>query len=75
MKRHELEHIEVHDLAISKLVAGREKDLVFVATLLRHRLADPSTLRQRIALTVIPTERLVVCEGRLSRVLRDANAP
>jgi hypothetical protein len=63
--------LEVHDLAVSKLVAGREKDLVFVAALLRHRLAEPSTLRQRIALTDLPAERLATCEGRLSRVLRD----
>ena len=31
--------LEVHDLAVSKLVAGREKDLEFIAGLLRHELA------------------------------------
>jgi len=32
--------LEIHDLAASKLVAGREKDLAFLAGLLRHRLAQ-----------------------------------
>ena len=32
--------LEVHDLAVSKLVAGREKDLDFVGALLRHGLAN-----------------------------------
>lgn len=32
--------LEVHDLAVSKLVAGRAKDLEPVAGLLRHRLVD-----------------------------------
>jgi hypothetical protein len=39
--------LEVHDLAVSKLVAGREKDLAFVANLLRHGLAAISTLQFR----------------------------
>lgn len=70
--------LEVHDLAVSKLVAGREKDLVFVAALIRHRLADASTVRQRLALTVLPSERFVVCGELLSRILReisDRNLP
>lgn len=39
--------LEVHDLAVSKLAAGRAKDLEFVRTLLHHRLADPETIIQR----------------------------
>jgi hypothetical protein len=30
--------LEIHDLAVSKLVAGREKDIDFLNGLLRHRL-------------------------------------
>ncbi len=41
--------LEVHDLAISKLAAGRTKDKQFVAALLKHHLAERSTLQQRIA--------------------------
>jgi hypothetical protein len=40
--------IEAHDLAASKLVAYREKDRVFVATLLNEGLIDWQTLLQRI---------------------------
>lgn len=38
------------DLAASKLAAGREKDLNFVTSLLRHSLVSISSLRSRIAL-------------------------
>lgn len=41
--------LETHDLAFSKLVARREKDLAFVKELLRHKMAEPSRLRSLIA--------------------------
>ena len=41
---------ELHDLAVSKCVAGREKDAYFVEVLLRHRLVESETLRQRLCL-------------------------
>ncbi len=40
--------LEAHDLAASKLVAYREKDRVFVATLLAEKLIDGKTLLDRI---------------------------
>lgn len=40
--------LEPHDLAASKLVAHREKDLRFVEALLRHKLVDAQALRQRV---------------------------
>jgi len=40
--------LEAHDLAASKLVAGREKDRVFVATLLREGLVDGEVLLERV---------------------------
>ena len=60
--------LEVHDLAISKLVAGREKDLNFIRGLLRHRLADSALIRDRLAVTAIPTDRREVCIARLQRL-------
>lgn len=36
------------DLAISKIVAGREKDQLFVAALLRHGVISVDTLRSRL---------------------------
>ena len=49
--------LEPHDLAASKLVAGREKDGPFVETLLRHGLVNRVTLQERIALLPLPEER------------------
>ena len=40
--------LEAHDLAASKLFAGREKDRVFVATLLGEGLVDGRVLNERI---------------------------
>ena len=45
--------LEVHDLAVSKLVAGREKDLNFVGGLLKHRMADPKRITALIQ--ILPT--------------------
>ena len=39
---------EVHDLAVSKCVAGRDKDGDFVRTLLREGMIDKATLLERI---------------------------
>ncbi|WP_051702015.1 DUF6036 family nucleotidyltransferase [Mycetocola saprophilus] len=39
--------LEPHDLAISKLIAGREKDVAFVDALIMHRLIDLPTLIER----------------------------
>jgi hypothetical protein len=47
--------LEVHDLAISKLVAMRQKDLGFTMALLQWRLLDPDVLAARAeALTCVP---------------------
>src|SRR6266568_2765963 len=46
--------LEVHDLAASKLAAGREKDLEFVRGLVRGRFAEKGTLAQRLAQTELP---------------------
>lgn len=54
--------LEAHDLAISKLVVGREKDLLFVKVLVRAQLISCKTLRERAA-------ALDVIEGIRRRVL------
>jgi len=46
--------LEAHDLAASKLVAYREKDRIFVATLLDERLIEWQTLLERIG--TLPVE-------------------
>ena len=49
--------LEPHDLAASKLAAGREKDWAFVATMLLHGIADAATLQNRVAALPLPAER------------------
>lgn len=60
--------LEVHDLAVSKLVAGREKDMTFLSALLRHRLADTTAIRLRLAATPLDAERRYLCAARLKRI-------
>lgn len=49
--------LEVHDLAISKYVAGRDKDMAFVRALATHRLVDEATLLRRLEATPVPPAR------------------
>ena len=46
--------LEPHDLAASKLAAGREKDREFVRAMARHHLLDAALLQQRV--TALPIE-------------------
>jgi len=59
--------LEVHDLAVSKLVAGREKDLDYVGALLRHRLARVEVVGDRLGITPLASERRELCLARLRR--------
>ncbi|MDV7392619.1 DUF6036 family nucleotidyltransferase, partial [Arthrospira platensis SPKY1] len=49
--------LEPHDLAASKLVAGREKDGQFVATMLAHHIVNRTTLSERIEMLPVSRER------------------
>ncbi len=59
--------LEVHDLAISKYVAGREKDLGFTAVLARHGLTRNETLLERARRTKLAPALRKVVEGRIGR--------
>lgn len=61
--------LEIHDLAVSKLVAGREKDVDFLAGILRHRLARAEIIRSRLGTAALPPERLATCLQRLERII------
>lgn len=50
--------LEVHDLLLSKCVAGRERDWEFAEEALRHDLADPEELRHRASDLPISTARI-----------------
>jgi hypothetical protein len=41
--------LEIHDLLLSKCVAGRERDWEFVGEALRHGLAGPEELQRRVS--------------------------
>ncbi len=62
--------LEVHDLAVSKLVAGREKDIEYLQALFRHRLAQPALVRERLAMTAASSvEARTLWVARLDRIL------
>jgi hypothetical protein len=45
--------LEVHDLAIAKYAAGREKDLEFTKALSRHAMVRREVLEERLASTLV----------------------
>lgn len=45
--------LEVHDLTVSKLIAGRTKDLEFVQELVKQQMVDQITLHERLEMTDI----------------------
>jgi len=47
--------LELHDLAVSKLAAGREKDMEFLRGMRLEGLINSATLRTRIKATRFPT--------------------
>jgi uncharacterized nucleotidyltransferase DUF6036 len=61
--------LEVHDLATSKLLAARKKDLDFVRALLRHGLIRGETLRSRLAGMTLPGDQMARTQQRLAGIL------
>ena len=59
--------LEVHDLAISKYVAGRGKDREFTRALARHELIDRVTLDKRLAVTRLAPAVARLVRGRIAR--------
>lgn len=60
--------LEANDLAVAKIVAGREKDVAFVSDLLRHKLASAAQIRTRLQQTTLIGERLELAQARLGRL-------
>lgn len=63
--------LEVHDLAVSKLVAGREKDVEFIRGLFKHGLARPEIVGHRLQATQLVDELRALTEQRLKRLQSD----
>ena len=59
--------LEVHDLAISKYAAGREKDLAFTAALARYRMTVRKTLLEREGWTRLESALRKLVRGRIER--------
>jgi len=64
--------LEVHDLAASKLVAGRTRDLEFLHVLVRERMVDPAVLRDRLDTLPLPSGRIAALRECLLRLERTA---
>ena len=59
--------LEVNDLAISKYVAGREKDLEFTRELARHQMTDRQVLLERLHVTEVPQTHRELVAARIRR--------
>ena len=59
--------LEVHDLAISKYVAGREKDREFKRELARHSMIGRTLVLERFEQTKIDPALVNVVRGRIER--------
>jgi len=65
--------LEVHDLAISKYIAGRPKDLAFTRELAKQAMTQPEALMARLNETDIAAHQLR--ELVLARICRDFGIP
>ncbi len=57
--------LEVHDLLISKYVAGRPKDAAFITEAIRHGMANEQVLLDRLARTPLPHDRRRLIESAI----------
>ena len=64
--------LEVHDLAISKYVAGREKDLAFTRELAKNEMTESRILLQRLAETDVTPQLRKQLRSRIAADFRTA---
>jgi len=64
--------LEIHDLLISKYVAGREKDHEFIRVAVRYGMADGATLRARLDATALDPARRELIADLIARDLMAA---
>lgn len=60
--------LDAHDLAVAKLVAGRDRDARFVRVLLAHGMVDGERLRERLDTTAVADARRNAAHGLLNRL-------
>ena len=59
--------LEIHDLLVSKAVAGRDKDLDFLAAAAKHGLASLPILRERLESVEVEPAVLRAARGAIER--------
>jgi hypothetical protein len=64
--------LEPHDLAVSKLAAGREKDREFLSEMFRHGMIDGEILLERIALLAVSEDEKAAIRERWQRICQAA---
>jgi hypothetical protein len=67
--------LEVHDLAISKYVAGREKDLDFTRALVRYGMVSREVLESRLAVTSVDDQVRALVSRRIEAQFTSGTAP
>lgn len=67
--------LEPHDLAASKLAAGRKKDHFFVEEMLRHGIVGTLLLQERIASLPLSDERIAQLQAWLRVASKRASNP
>lgn len=65
--------LEVHDLAISKYVAGRPKDIEFTRVLASSRMTRRPTLLRRLVATTLPKPVRAAVAARVDRDFAPSN--
>jgi len=63
--------LEPHDLFVSKLVAWREKDQLFLKGMLRHKFAKPGTILERIEQLPVSTSHKRELAAALKRLVAE----
>ena len=63
-----------HDLLVSKVIAGREKDIAFLREAARHRMADPGELLRRLETVEIATEVREKARAAIEKAFRGGAA-
>lgn len=63
--------LEVHDLLVSKAIAGREKDLAYLTEAARHQMADPEVLLRRLATVDLDPVVRTTVQVAIERAFRD----
>jgi hypothetical protein len=64
--------LELHDLAASKLAAGRQKDFDYVRALLSDRLIKPGILKERLGTLPVTSSALQQIRTVVSKILAQA---